>query len=340
MNGLYTLCGFSSGGAKAPQFIEPVFQNDQRLYVQSSNNSDDTVMELIEFHDDIEFLDEFSQDSILPGQKRIFAIRDIGDRIICGGRDHVSRYLKHNLRNYIDKPYFLREACQFTNEVIPEAFLLSTEKDLLETAAVASSIRRFCVDELRFPKPERSTFPVLLGFYLTEPQSKFPIRDILQSDSEDLFERWILFTKKDSPRIYDSRWSTISKTYLDIFKGDRNRGLKYRYFYWLAARHVLSTAIRRTYSGSFDSLFNTKIEKSIKLSYNNYIESEGKGNISLLVKGNGQSIFRRIISVASKGIQQSLMTNRATVVDLSMHVLFISLVIKFSYDLDRKHSDK
>lgn len=365
----YKLLGFAAGGADVPPyFMEPVFASGDRHYVQASSVNDDEVQKFVEYDDDIEILEGGAETIFSPSDGHLYALRDtpvfLGtclDRIICGDRIFVSRYLSENLVNYTDYPYFLTEVGQFLQQAIPELSFIQTDRDVLEAAVLANSVRRFCRYELA---KERSRYELAtkLRDNLVEPPVssrwvRLPGNQVLfDPGKESIFSRWLNFAENDAHRLCKfSRWSGIDKVYLRSFSGDELLARRYYLLYWFLGKSMLSdSSIAEKHNiwlelGQKDTDSKRKYGEELNRWERNYLDyfniRSSKLTLPSIMPASRSSFPPRKVHrveefmFVSDVMVSAFLDERVSRFDISMLVYFISLVCKFRYELhDDEHA--
>ena len=341
-----TLFGFALGGSNAPHFAEPIFVKDGKLLVQSCADQDDSVKALVDFTDEVEVIESASDEHIELGQPRLFAVRDLGERFVYGDRRFVTRYLKQNLRNYLTTPFFMVEVTNFTKSSIAETHFIQSNRDILEATVLANSVRRFCKNELReINSLDGNRVELARAFF--GPPFEFSVG--LASPKTNIFERWQEFAKRDAPKLtMQSKWGNISDSYLAVFEGNKRRASRYTMLYWAIARTLLEDddSLKSLTAHEHDTPNNANLPKSIgidpfvsKIS-NEFIHQSlcigGLFKFKALVPVERESLGKRMKGIATKlarSLTTSLLSHRVSSVEISMHVFFISLVLKIGEEI-------
>ena len=234
-NKKYQLFGFANGGGSSPQFLEPIFKKENKFFIQVCSDllNPDLITNFNVFSENIEVLEDDNGEILSIGEKRLFAIREIGERIVCGDRDFLKKYLKYNIGKYNDKPYFFKNACDFSNLKRAELILFKTHHDLLETSVLTHSIDRFCTSEysdLRFKIKDKKQIVNKPKYY------QLFIHEYEMNKEESIFSRWLEFATKDSPKLAkSSKWKNLNSKYNIIFNNDKKSAKDNTIkFYWTA----------------------------------------------------------------------------------------------------------
>ena len=331
---VFELYGFANGGGVAPQFLEPVFFAGDELYIQSCQNKTqpDIVTGFIIFTDDVEVLECNTDETIVEGGGRFYAVRDVGDRIICGEREYVSKYLLQNLNSYIDYPYFFKDSCSFTGKRMAELSLLSTHEDLLESSAFSNSVKRFCDFEYK----ERYAKASSEASQLKDKKSDYFylfFHDFEKNNEKNIFSRWLDFAAYDSPRLAkQSKWRHIDERYLAFFDNNEKECINNLPSFCLSALTISNNK-------AFDALIEGVLEKEYTgKEIKNYTRSIPNVNY-LKVKKNVETTYSiyNCRSHSDKGIEvydiiddilHAVSINKINVGDLTMLTFFLKLVVK------------
>jgi len=323
----YKLFGFANGGGTAPQFLEPVF-NDKNysLFVQSCTDDShpDEITEFIRFTDNVEVLENSSEEILTLGCLCLFAVRDVGDRVICGNRKYLAKYLRFNLNSYIDNPYFFKNACEFLKTQRPELKLFSSHSSTLESAVFSHSVQRFCDYEYK-EKVFKSHNNTVIS---RKPQHYF---DVFETNEEKtVFSRWLDFAKDDSPRLVKhSKWKDINKNYISLFD-DECQVPNNAYVFFLIARSVLNDK-------EIDiKISEIKCKSSDRVSITKNIDKLTQTLLSenySIDKFNINKAERRVSSQVASKIYSSLSKKKTSKLEITMLAYFLSLVSKRSGEI-------
>jgi len=221
---LYQLWGFANGGASTPSFLLPVFSNGKSLFVQRSVRRKNIISSFANFSDETEIIENKSLEYFTIGDPKIFAVQERGGRLVHGERTFVSKYLEQNLDNYIETPYFLNDAIEFTGASFPLFNFVDSSSALQETNAFVNSFSRFCqlrkidilprkerdlLDPAKY-KPESKTMPLGKSHLLDISQLEKYQAKI--GNQKNVFYHWTRFAEDDCPRLLsNSIWANIEK---------------------------------------------------------------------------------------------------------------------------------
>lgn len=342
--GGFSLFGFACGGAVAPQFVEPVFFRSGRLWAQSSSDGGGAVSGFVEFNEDVEIMDDSFAGDARVGDRRTFAVRDAGDRVVYGERPYLARYLTQNLKNYVDKPYFFCDAARFSGADIAELNFLVAHADLMEAAALANSVRRFCEQE-----PAHATRLRAGTYHMMTPalaaRGDARVHDG-GAEKETIFSQWLRFAMTDSPRLAKfSRWRTLDKNYQALFSAENRTIPHYLLIYFHMAEsllrdrtHLVLEARKEEHHAKAKRLFMRRfIDKFAK----DHLDGINSRILSLEMLGGADRRAggarryegdREIAKFTLRALIKSILTKQLSIVDLSMSVYFLKLVMKFHAD--------
>ena len=151
----YKLYGFSSPANSSSSFLTPVFKKEESLYVQ-----------LIDEHDLIKGFEKVSDSDLKTiqgnnniecelGSDALFGVSDEFYEVTHNTRSKLKHYLRGNILNYIDKPFFYKEVSDFCGQIIPEFYGCKTNKDFLVRQVVSNLIPEFVENnDVRLEKPK------------------------------------------------------------------------------------------------------------------------------------------------------------------------------------------
>jgi len=342
------LFGFATGGATAPHFVEPVFIDEGQLVVQSKSKDGDEICDFVLFIDEVEVVESNSEETVSLGDRYLYAIRDQGGTIVYGDRNFVTRYLQQNLRNYLFAPFFLSEAAEFSKRKIAEVECLSSDTQKLEAMVFTNSVRRFCQNEFKviFNEAQEKADWAQLTIGLPFGRSSYRIKH-----SQNIFERWTKFAQIDAPKLANqSKWGSISESYLDVFSGNKRRANRYTFLYWILARKILES---KSFNNNISSFNENYLSKFIEfepeeLRHSHYILPHNHLSLGLHTSSKKHPVsgkrnwlrIKYITKEVTRSIIKKITRNPNSILDISMHVFFISLVIKIGEETKKEQIEK
>lgn len=344
----YSLYGFSSAGAQGPHFIEPVFSDGERLFVQVASK-EDIVIKFKEFEDAVDFYELKENEKSSVGEPCMFGIVDKGGRLIYGQKDYVSRYISQNVRRYIDNPYFLKECSFFTGETIPEVNLFKSSREMLELSVAVNSIKEFA----------ESDSYVREWVMLTCGNGKYINNDYKSlkgnfGNGKTVFGAWLSFARERGHRVAESsRWSKIEDNFLKIYDNDvylANKNFKSHFYSCLSAvskegnseNHQfeeINNNVRNKYSDNFNyhvARQNTDtafvfVNKPLEIDWRILSAFEDNESINNVIVSHNKDNARKIdTAIINKWVKKAMKIKLIEGVELAVHLYFMSIIISIS----------
>lgn len=328
----YRLFGFTAAKGRPPQFIEPVFLNDDELFVQGGVSTNHKVENFTPFHDSIEMLERHSDECLQLGDDRLYAIMESQGRLIYGDREYVSKYLSQNLNAYVDSPFFLSDCMKFTGKRFPGTNFLKTNKDLLELAVTVNSVRKFVSDTPSVRNKLR--YCTILDLTLDTSTSSSILTNDDSRTLHNIFHMWVNYAQEKNHKIVLSdRWGSIENRY------------KETYFKWSPK---LDEA--RNFGAYFRALSDSCVsfeerEENINRAHNLAAISKMRyfGNINIndgsreilkdlvVARENEQDFLTENISESIKNsILEKIQLGEINTTDVEIQYYFLCVAIKFS----------
>lgn len=343
----FALVGFTANRTASPHFLHPIFRYQEQFFVQNKNFDNETNNEKIDsfwpVDEELDIVEASSSEKFKIGDKFIYCVLDNGGQLVYGEKDYLTRYLRQNLRNYINRPFFLKDVLEFLDEEVPELLWISRESDYLEAAALSSSIRRFCIQEISKKGLFKKTSPNTLSRWAA---SQSP--DLLDefsihcNDSSTFFGSWLKFAQNDNPKLANrSRWSKIEKYYLNLCDDDLTIARTRASIYFRIASNTLRNF--RQNSVKIQSPSSTKrykegdvIAKTQRaISINYYMKDHLQLNKKRFFTSTFPNIdqdnrdgFTGAIAKAFDSIRIKLRKDRFFAVELSMQIYFMGVLIR------------
>jgi len=205
---IYSLAGFSTGGAIPPQFAVPIFEKDGDLYVQHIENGKITAFRI--FTDKIDIIDDGNEKKSF-NDNALFCVIEEGERLIFGEKAYVARYLDQNLKNYVEFPFFLKDVYKFLGKSIEKDLpFIKNRRDVIEYSSAVASIKEFL--HFRYAESKK----------LGDPSQKYLIAYTGNSDgvSTEIFSDFENYCiAKDKKIAKRGSWVNLSRS--TIFNSDK-----------------------------------------------------------------------------------------------------------------------
>lgn len=193
----YRLYGFSSPAQSSPSFLTPIFESGNELYVQKIG-SDDRIISFEKINlDSLNSLQGGKNCLYEVGEEAIFGISDRYSEVTYDTKNKLKHYLRSQVYNYIDTPFFYKEVSEFCNIILPEFYGCKNNRDFLTRQVVSNIIPEFVkTNKVRIESTR-----------------------IISKRKSYAFQLSDLFSKVETPKtVLVSKDSTLSGTYESFYK--------------------------------------------------------------------------------------------------------------------------
>jgi hypothetical protein len=326
----YRLFGFVSALNIPPCFATPIFIKDDELYVQGERRKD-KIQSFEKFQGgSIDIYQDGEPEYYDLNSSYVYCVQDRGPRTIFGNKEYVARYLKQNLRKYLDAPFFLNEASEFGNSFVPEALHLSEGTDELEMQIIANSLRDF-VNAGHVKAIKLSGANEALNFAVSTPEAYmdyFFAFSIADNSLSSALKRWHLEAVQTHPRLsLNRRLSHCISFSEQLFPNEIDYARSdVRHIHWYTIKILEDVS---------SALFS---DRSLRQNLTTLMDLDLFLNSLILKKNYDHESVKKIISSVKRQIEAE--PDRLNEASLLSHVLFllISFAVRLYYNAISKEN--